>query len=321
MQNLVKRGLTILVLMIMSAMFSPVLMAQEYPTKPVNLIIPFGPGGGHDLSARAITPVASKYLGKQIILHHKPGGGGAIAASEVARAKPDGYTLLLGGIGPNCALPAIEKGRGAGPDDIAGVCQVIGYPEVIVSRANAPFKNLKQMVEYAKANPDKMVYATSGPWGIIDIVAKSLIQKTGMTARIAHFDGGGPAMLAVLGGHADVTDCTPYSGSAQIKAGKLIPMAVLDYQRHPAYPDVPTAREQGIDLVFFPWISVNAPKGTPPEIIKKLSLAFKNMIDDQATREISKKTGIEPRYLGTEEFVKGWRAQYEEFQKLANIYK
>ncbi len=299
----------------------PGVWAQAYPTKPINLIIPLGPGGGHDLTARAITPMAQKYLGQPIIIQHKPGGGGAIGSMQVAKAAPDGYTLLFGGIGPSCALPAIEKGRSAGPDDIAGVCLVAGYSSIVVSKPGAPFKDLKGMVAYAKANPGKLLVATSGPWGSTDVAHKKIIRATGITVKLVPYDGGGPALIAVIGGHADVTNVTPFSGAPHIKAGKLVPIGVMSGDRHPEYPDVPTTRELGINAYHFPWISVNAPKGTPPAIIKKLSAAFKNMINDPQTIEICKKAGVETLYKDTEEFNKMWRAEFEEFKELAKYFK
>jgi tripartite-type tricarboxylate transporter receptor subunit TctC len=309
------------VILMLSVIGAQTLQAQDYPTKPVTLIIPFGPGGGHDLTSRAITPVASKYLGQPIIIQHKPGGGGAIASMQFARSEPDGYTLLLGGMGPNCSLPAMEKGRSAGPYDIEAVCQVAGYSSIVVSRPKAPFKNLKEMVEYARANPDKLIISTSGPWGNTDVAFKLIMRKTGITAKVVPYDGGGPGLLAAVGGHSDVTNVTPFTGLPHIKAGKLVPLAVLDHVRQPEYPDVPTAKEQGIDVVWFPWISVHAPKGTSPAIIKKLAGAFKNMIEDDSTKEICRKAGVEARFVGTDEFTKIWRAQFEEFKELAKIFK
>jgi tripartite-type tricarboxylate transporter receptor subunit TctC len=177
------------------------------------------------------------------------------------------------------------------------------------------------MVEYAKANPGKLLLSTSGPWGATDIAIKKMMLKTGFTAKIVPYDGGGPSMVAVIGGHADATGTTPFSGYANIKAGKLVPLAVLDSKRNPEFPDVPTAQEQGIDVLWFPWISVNAPKGTPPEIIKKLAVAFKNMIEDESTRAICQKSGVETRYLDTDEYNKMWRAQFEEFKELGKHFK
>ena len=316
-----KGGLAFLMIIVLGFFYSPLVLGQEYPDRPITLFIPFGPGGGHDLTARAVTPVAQKYLGQPIILQHMPGGGGAIASTKVARSEPDGYTLLLGGVGPNCSLPAIERGRSAGPGDIEGVCQVAGYSTIWVSRPNAPFKGLKGMVEYAKANPGKLLLSTSGPWGATDIAIKKMMLKTGFTAKIVPYDGGGHSMVAVIGGHADATGTTPFSGYANIKAGKLVPLAVLDSKRNPEFPDVPTAQEQGIDVLWFPWISVNAPKGTPPEIIKKLAVAFKNMIEDESTRAICQKSGVETRYLDTDEYNKMWRAQFEEFKELGKHFK
>lgn len=320
-RQIMKGGLALLVLMVLFHLVPPTILAQEYPTKPVNLLIPFGPGGGHDLTARAVTPVAQKYLGQPIIIQHVPGGGGAIASMRVAKADPDGYTLLFGGIGPSCSLPAIEKGRSAGPDEIDPVCLVAGYSSIVVSRPNAPFKTLKGMVEYAKANPGKLLIATSGPWGSTDIGQKKIILATGMQVKLVPYDGGGPALIAVIGGHADVTNVTPFSGYPHIKAGKLVPIGVQSETRHPEYPDVPTAMEQGINTIHFPWISVNCPKKTPPAIVKKLAAAFKNMIEDPSTREICKKAGVETKFLDTEEFAKMWRAEFEEFKELGKRFK
>ena len=309
------------ILLVLSALGVATVQAQEYPNKPINLIIPLGPGGGHDLTARAITPIAQKYLGQPLILQHKPGGGGSIASMQVAKAEPDGYTLLFGGVGPNCALPAIEKGRSAGPDELAAVCMVAGYSGLVVGRAGAPFKTIKQLVAYAKANPGKVVVATSGPWGSTDIGQKKLMLAAGYTARIVPYDGGGPAILAVVGKHADVTSVTPFSGYAHIKAGKMVPLVVMAQTRHPEYPDVPTTIEEGINAVHFPWISVNAPKGTPPAIIKRLAAAFKKMIEDPATVEICRKAGVETKFVDTEEFARDWRKEFEEYKELAKVFK
>ena len=135
---------------------------KEFPTKPVTLIIPVGAGGSHDLTARAVTSVAINYLGQPIIIQLKPGGGGAIGSEQVAKAAPDGYTLLFGGMGWSSTLPAVE-GRSKGPDDLMAVCRINYSPTILVARADAPFKTLKEMIDYAKANPEKLIFANTGP--------------------------------------------------------------------------------------------------------------------------------------------------------------
>jgi tripartite-type tricarboxylate transporter receptor subunit TctC len=315
-----KRGLSVFILLLFSVLGAQFVPGAEYPNRPVTLVIPFGPGGGHDLSSRVITPVAAKYLGRPIIIELKPGGGGIIGSQQVVKAAPDGYTLLLAGDGPNCSLPAIE-GRGFGPESFEAVCRVVAYPAILVARPDAPFKDLREMVEYARANPGKLVFSNTGPWGVADKTIKRVMKATGITMKSVPYDGGGPALTAVLGGHADLTSVTPYTGLAYIKAGKFVALAVLDYNRHPEYPNLPTAKEQGVDVVHFPWIGVAAPKGTPQPIIHKLSEAFKNMIEDNSTKEMAKTSGVETRYLGTEEFAKAWREEFAEYKELGKSYK
>ncbi len=143
---------------------SAAMAADEFPTKPVTLIIPVGAGGSHDLTARAVTSVADNYLGQPIIVQLKPGGGGAIGSEMVAKAAPDGYTLLFGGMGWSTTYPAVE-GRSKGPDDLMAVCRINYSPTIIAARADAPYKTFKEMLAYAKANPDKLIFGNTGPLG------------------------------------------------------------------------------------------------------------------------------------------------------------
>lgn len=306
--------------MIVLVLGAQTVWGQEYPNRPVTLVIPFGPGGGHDLTAQAITPVASKYLGQHMIVQHKPGGAGMIGSQQVAGAKPDGYTLLFAGIGPNCSLPAIQ-GRGFGPESLEGVCQVAGYSTLILSRPDAPFKDIREMVKYAKVNPDKLIFANSGTLGATDIAIRLVMKEAGMTAKNVPYDGGGPSVMATLGGHADMTGATPFLAQPYIKSGKLMPLAVLDHNRHPEYPDLPTAKEQGVDVVYIQWIAVAAPKGTPRPIIQKLSEAFKSMIEDDSTKERARRMGVETRYIGTKEFTDAWIAEFENFKQHSRVFK
>ena len=319
-KQLRKRALVFGVIVLVSFFSLQIVGAQEYPTKPVNLVIPFGAGGGHDMNARAIAGVAPQYLGQPIIIQLKPGGGGAIASDFVAQSKPDGYTLLLGGPGPNSTLPAIE-GRSKGPDDLIAVCRFNYAPIVITIRADAPFKTFKEMIEWAKANPGKLVYGTTGPWGAADLPFKQVVQMTGISVKTVHHDGGGPALTAILGGHVDAMGAFTSHSLPHIKAGKVRPILVMDEKRENDLPDVPTAKEMGLNIIYYNWKGVLAPKGTPRPIVDKISLSFKNMCTDSSLIEMVKKLGDDIQYLGTDEFAKAWRQEYESHKEIGKQFK
>jgi tripartite-type tricarboxylate transporter receptor subunit TctC len=306
-------------LMIWIATFQ-VTFAQEFPTKPVTLIIPLGAGGSHDLTARAVTSVATDYLGQPIIIQLKPGGGGAIGSDLVARAAPDGYTLLFGGPGWSTTLPAVE-GRSKGPDDLAAVCRINYTAPMIIARPDAPYKTLKEMVQWAKANPGKLVFGHSGPWGAADMPWKMIMRETGITAKLVPHDGGGPQLIAILGGHIDVAGTFLAQSLSHIRAGKIRPLAVVDTKRNPQAPDVPTAQEEGVNVVYTMWRGMLAPKDTPRPVIDKLATAFKKMTESKTVVAMIKQFGDEIQYLGPDEFTKVWRAEYDLHKELGKIYK
>jgi tripartite-type tricarboxylate transporter receptor subunit TctC len=298
----------------------PEAIGDEFPTKPLTLIVPVGAGGSHDLTARAVTSVANTYLGQPIIVQLKPGGGGAIGSEFVAKAAPDGYTLLFGGPGWSTTYPAVE-GRSRGPDDLTAVCRINYGPTIIVARPDLPFKNLKEMVEYAKANPDKLVFANTGPWGQADLSWKLIVRQTGIKTKSVPYDGGGPGILAVLGGHADMNGALLSALISHIKAGKLRPLAVLDHKREKELPDVPTAKEQGVNVVNLMWRGVLAPKATPRPVIDKLAQAFKKMTEDKSVITMINQMGDDVYYLGPDEFGKLWREEYETHKELGRALK
>ncbi len=297
-----------------------IVQAQDFPTKPVTLVVPKGAGGGHDLTARALSSVAQKYLGQPLLVQLKPGGGGAIGADYVANSAPDGYTLLFGDPGINSAEPAINH-RSKGPDDLEAVCQINFSPFVILVRPNAPYKTLKEMVAWAKANPGKLVFANSGTGGAVELAWKLLLKEAGITGKIIPYEGGGPSMIAVLGGHADVSMPTSAPAIAQIKAGKLIALAVLTDKRDRDLPDVPTAKESGINVTYPFWKGILAPKGTPRPVVEKLAQAFKKMTEDPTFVATLKGFGDSVHYMGPERFAKEWRAEFEAHKELAKSLK
>ena len=294
--------------------------AEEFPSKPVTLVIPVGAGGSHDLTARALASVAPQYLGQPVIIQLKPGGGGAIGSDFVAKSKPDGYTLLFGGPGWSTTLPAIE-GRSHGPDTLAAVCKINHGALVLTVNSAKPWQNLKELVEWAKANPGKLVHATTGPWGVADLPVKQLMKEHDFTAHLVPYDGGGPALLAILGGHADSNINPLPQMLPHIRSGKLRAIAVLQAKRENDLPDVPTAKEQGFDVEYTIWRAVLAPKATPRPIIEKLAAAFKQMTEDKSFQAMIKQMGDDVNYLGPDEFEKIWHAEYESQKELGKFYK
>jgi tripartite-type tricarboxylate transporter receptor subunit TctC len=321
MSNTIGRTISVcFILLALSIAGYPVVQAQEYPVKPVTLINPMGAGGSHDLTMRAVASVASDYLGQPVIVQIKSGGGGAIGSEAAAKAQPDGYTLLAGGPGWNTTLPAVE-GRSKGPDDLVAVCRINYSPTIITARPDAPFKTFKEMINWAKANPGQLIYGHTGPWGAADMPWKQIMKTTGISSKVVPHDGGGPALIAILGGHIDVTGGFAAQSLPQVKAGKLRMLAVLDYKRDADFPEVPTAREEGVDVVYLMWRGILAPKGTPRPVIDKLAGAFKKMTEDKTVINMLKSFGDAPNYLGPDEFGKLWRDEYEMHKELAKLYK
>jgi len=319
-KNVGGKGLIYSVLLMLLVLGSQIALAQDFSARPVTLIIPMGSGGSHDLTARAVTSVAPDYLGQPIIIQLKPGGGGAIGSEMVSKAAPDGYTLLFGGPGWSTTLPAIE-GRSRGPDDLLAVCRINYSPTIIVARSDLPFKTFKEMIEWAKANPDKLIFANTGPWGQADLSWKLIVKQTGIKTKIVPYDGGGPAVLALLGGHADLNGGLSATLLSHIKSGKFRALVVLDNKRDNDLPDVPTAKEEGVNVVNLMWRGVLAPKGTPPPIIDKLAMAFKKMAEDNTVKTMIKRFGDDIYYLGPDEFSKVWREEYEAHKEIGKLFK
>jgi len=290
--------------------------AQEFPTKPIELVIPFGPGGSHDLTARAVASVAHQYLGQPLLVVLKPGGGGAVGSQQVIRAKPDGYTLLFGGSGPNTTFALVQKAP-IGPEQFTPVARINYSAPFIAVRSDAPWKSLKELVDYAKKNPGKLNFANTGPWGAADLPMRMLGKAAGIEYNNIPHDGGGPSLLAVLGGHADATFGFTAQLTPQAAAGKMRLLANTDVKRHPDFPTVPTMKEEGFDVVFTMWRSVLAPKGTPQAIMDKLETAFQKLSEDRSFKALIKSLGDEVHFQSGKEFEKTWRDEWDQHAKIA----
>ena len=294
--------------------------AQDFPTKPIELALPFGPGGSHDLTARALVSVAHQYLGQPLLVVLKPGGGGAVGSQYVSKAKPDGYTLLFGGTGPNTIFPLVQKAP-TGPDQFLPVARINHSPTIFAVRADAPWKTFREVIDHAKRNPGKFNFANTGPWGAADFPMRMIARAAGIDYNNIPYDGGGPALLAVLGGHADATFGFSAQFLPQIAAGKIRVLAVSDTKRIHDLPNVPTLREEGIDVVFTMWRTVLAPKGIPQAAVEKLEAALRQVSQDKSFQALIKQLGDEIHFLGGKEFESVWRQEYEAFARVTAAAK
>jgi tripartite-type tricarboxylate transporter receptor subunit TctC len=245
----------------------------NYPDRPITLIVPSAPGGTTDFTARLISDQLGKALGQPVVVDNKPGAAGNIGNQMVARAKPDGHTLLLAYSGYQVGNPHLFKSAGWDPiKDFTGVAMVTRAPQVIVASKPVPANSLQELVAYAKANPGKVNFASSGNGSIQHIAGELLQQVTNTTMTHVPYKGAGPAVTDLLSGTVDLFITTPASVVSNIKAGKLKAFAVTGESRLASLSNVPTASEAGLNnYKLDSWFAVYAPSGTPDPIVQKLN--------------------------------------------------
>ena len=288
--------------------------AQQFPAKEVQIVIPYAPGGATDLVFRALAASTQKYLGKAVVVVNRAGGGGAVGFTEVAQAKPDGYTLVSI-ITPVTILPHQVKTaftyRSFDP-----IINVVQDPAMLQVRADAPWKNLNEFLDYARKNPGMITVGNSGAGGGVHLIALAFERAAGVKFNHIPFAGGGPSVTALLGGHVNAVSVSPPEGIAHVKAGKLRIMALFSESRMADFPAVPNVREQGINFTMGQWRGLAAPKGTPSEVIKTLHDAFKKGMEDPAFVKNAADMSVALAYIGPAEFGKLMTADDERYAKL-----
>jgi tripartite-type tricarboxylate transporter receptor subunit TctC len=259
--------------MLLAAASSTSIAQVKFPDRPITIVVPSAPGGTTDFSARLISDQLARALGQPVVVDNKPGASGNIGGQIVARAKPDGYTLLLAYSGYQVGNPHLFKKAGWDPiKDFAPVAMLTKAPQVLAARANLPATNLAELISYAKANPGKLNYASSGNGSIQHIAGELFKQLTGTSITHIPYKGAGPAVQDLLGGQVDLFFTTPASVVSQIKADKLKGLAVTSAARLVSLPQVPTAAESGLkNFNLDSWFAIYAPAGTPPEIVQQLN--------------------------------------------------
>jgi tripartite-type tricarboxylate transporter receptor subunit TctC len=300
-------------------MAATAVQAAEFPTREVQIIIPWAAGGATDLIFRALGATTGKYLGRAVVVVNKPGGAGAVGYTEAMKAQPDGYTLASG-ITPLTILPHNVK-TAFTYKDFEPIINVVSDPGMFLMRSDAPWKSLKEFLDYAKNNPDMITVGNSGAGGGVHLIALAFEKAAGVKFNHIPFTGGGPSVTALLGGHVNAVSVSPPEGIEHVKAGKLKIIALFSDKRFEMFPDVPTVKEQGVNFAMGQWRGLIAPKGTPPDVIKKLHDAFKKGMEDPVFQKNAKDMAVNLQYLGPEAFGKLMASEHELFGKLIQEMK
>ncbi len=252
----------------------------DYPARTVTIIVPTAPGGGNDAMARVIAQKMSSDLGQSVIVENKPGANGSIASSYVARAKPDGYTILFGYIATHAINPAMQKLNYDPVNDFAPIGEVATSPTLMVVNKDLPVKTVAELIALSKKEGSHMNYASAGS-GTAPHAAGALFKlATGAVMQDIPYKGSNPAMMDTIGGTTQVMFPSLFSAAPHIKSGAVHALAVAGEKRTNVFPDLPTLKEQGIDVAVDQWYALFAPAGTPDAIITKLNTSLNAALKD-----------------------------------------
>ena len=287
------------VLAILGLSIAGIVCAQTFPDRPITLVVPNPPGGLVDTSARLLSEPLTRVIGQPVIVDNKPGASGNTAYQYVAKAKPDGYTLLISSSGYHVGNPALFEKLSWDPiKDFSPVALLTVSTNVIAVHPSVPVNNLKELIAYAKANPGKLNYASQGNGSVSHIGTEIFKQLTGVDMVHVPYKGSGPAIQDVLAGQVQVFISTPPSVMQHVQSGKLKGLAVTGKNRHPGMPNVPTTAEAGLpSFQLESWVALYAPAGTPAPVIAKLTNSVKQSLALPEIKERADIAGVELRYL------------------------
>jgi tripartite-type tricarboxylate transporter receptor subunit TctC len=290
------------VLALVLSFFALAAAAQDaYPGKPIRIVVGYSAGGGNDIIVRVMQPELSKGLGQPIIVENKPGAQSIIAAELVAKAPADGYTILMGPSGPMTINPATYSKLPYSPTrDFAPISMICQFPLIVVVDPRLPVRSVRDLVDYAKANPGKSNYASSA--GIFQITTEMFKQRTGTQIELIPYKGSGESIQAVAAGQVMMTIVDPAPATGPLKSGTVRGLAVTSPKRHPSWPDLPTMAEAGIrDMEVPVWTAFFAPAKTPPAIVARLQKEVARVVQTPEVRERFAQMGLDPVGSSSEE--------------------
>ena len=280
---------------------------DKYPSRPVTFVAPFPPGGSIELIGRPLAASLEKALKQPVLFTNRVGAAGAVGTSYVASSEPDGYRILFN-ISSIVVVPEADKIFDRKPaytmDQLLPVARVNADANVLLVRAESPWKSLRELIDDAKRKPGQLSYSSSGVYGSTHVPAEMFTQAAGIPMRHVPFAGGGPATNALLGGHVDIHIQNVPGSMAHIRSGKLRPLAVTSARRADALPDVPTMKELGVDVDYGVWHGVFVAAKTPPEVVKVIREAVRVAVADPDFTGALQKISATVAYLDLPEFQK-----------------
>ena len=293
----------------------------DYPSKAITMIVPFPPGGVADITARPVAEAMGRILKQPVIVENKAGAGGGVGMAYVAKARPDGYTVLMA-LSSISIIPEADKVIGRPPmfqlNQLVPIARFTADPTVLAVRADSPYKSVSDLVEAARKSPGTIPYGSSGNYGTMHVPVEMFGANAGVKMLHIPFTGAGPAVVALLGGNVEFISSGPSTVVQHVKAGKVRVLASWGDARHPALPDVPTLKELGYDAQFSQWTGLFVPAGTPDAVIVKLREAARAAVQDEALRAVFVKVETPLQYLDAPEFAVFWDA---DSKKLAEVVK
>jgi tripartite-type tricarboxylate transporter receptor subunit TctC len=301
METVMKKIIS-LVLAIASLMAVPVVgaqsAAQSFPNKPIRFVVPFPPGGGNDILARALAPKMSEILGQQVVIDNRAGAGGNIGADFVAKSPPDGYTIVIASNQVTMNPWIYSKLPFDIAKDFSPIAQIASVPMLLAINPEVPAKNLKEFIALAKAKPGSLNYSTPGLGTPQHIAFEVFNFDAGVKVTHVPYKGTSPSIVDLIGGQVQATIGTMASLEQHVKSGKVRAIAVSTPQRSPAMPDIPTIEEGGLKGYNVPlWYSVLAPANTPKEIVSKISASIRDALRDPQTKAQLERQGFVESYL------------------------
>jgi tripartite-type tricarboxylate transporter receptor subunit TctC len=289
-----------------AALSATAMAADPYPAKPVQAVVPMAAGGSTDLLARAVEKYWTKYSKQPMVIVNKPGGGGVVGTEGVVRSKPDGYTLYVGyGSGHDVVMPTLQKMPYDPVKDLIPVSRVSVHSVVILAGANAPYNNIKELIAYAKKEGKPVTTAVSVKAGAVDLALTAFGKAAGVNIVTVPFSGGAEATTALAGGHLMIGGGHPSEVIPHIKAGRFKALAVALPERDPSLPNVPTLKEQGVNVAT--WGSIKglaAPAGTPKEIVGQIDATIKKICEDPEFKKTMADLNQPVMYQNSEDFAK-----------------
>lgn len=285
--------------------------AQQYPAKPVRIVVPFPPGGTSDTLGRIVAAKLTESLGQTFVIENRPGAGGLVGSEIVSKSTPDGYTLVVSGIASHTIAPAMSPKPLFDPmKDFTHIALFGGPPDVVGVHPSLPAKELKAFVAFAKARPGELSYGSPGNGTLGHLVAELLKQKAGINLVHVPYKGAAIAVVDIVAGNIHAISTTLTTASAQIRAGKVRALAISSEKRLPDYPGVPTFRDAGYrDVVATVWFSLSGPAGVPAEIANRLNGEVRRILQLPDVRDRLRGDGIEPNQLDTKAFTEFMAAE------------